>query len=907
MRLRTYWRYTTRSLLRGGQYTLFAIFCVAVGVMVIVALQLIGITVNAALASNIRALNGGDLAVHSETSISEGQLGYFAQLQRQGVITTYSPAAVVDSTTIAAGGSQRVTLWAVDPATFPPSGGIPVIAPSGGAIASLLQGQGAVATDTLLQRLHLQVGDTLTLTTSTGRAGSVTITGEIPNAGVIAARGDLLLSRHTYAGFTNLTGTPAGYIWVFVNVPGHSGATAMRVEAQIQRQFPDLSVTTVQQTQQSAQSEIAGIRTFLRIIGLLALLIGGVGIINTMQVLLRRRFLEIAMLKTQGYRQRDLLLMFGIEALLLGLLGGALGALLGIGLSFVVQALVERAFLLTLPTIIDPLTVLSGIGIGVATTLIFGLLPIIQTSSVRPLAVLRDMDTGGGVRTGAIRAIGLALLLSALFFLLALSILGNLLIALAVVLGAGVALGLLTALFALVAWIISRWPVPNLKRIGSLLAPTPFLLLGLLLLRLAPGFGVLLLALVAIGAIVAILPGAARAEIQLAMRNIGRSRIRSATTLVALFVGVFAIGLGLALGQNFKDFLASQNAAVNRDNAYILASSQDAPRVAAQLRQIPNVANEQVSYAAPARLVAINGHPAPTSAAEGQNEGDLTNLSGVNGFDLAQGSLPPAVLARGARDAHTGRLLTTSDAGTLNAVFPLSESQAPTNLRLGDDVTLSSLSGKSTQTLHVVGFYTGLGTFADLSAILADQQATRMLADGQPYTIYAIRLPLTSQDQALAAIKKAVPNAITLGDVATLSQIDTILNNIIQVIEAVASLAMFAGLVLIANTVALAMLERRRELGILKAIGHTSRGILGMALAEQGLLGVIGAASALLLVSLTAAIFTQLTFQSAAGSHTSITQTLVLAGAATALCMVVAGAVAWRSTRVRPIEVLRYE
>ena len=41
MRLRMYWRYATRSLLRGGQHTLFAIFCVAVGVMVIVAHQVI--------------------------------------------------------------------------------------------------------------------------------------------------------------------------------------------------------------------------------------------------------------------------------------------------------------------------------------------------------------------------------------------------------------------------------------------------------------------------------------------------------------------------------------------------------------------------------------------------------------------------------------------------------------------------------------------------------------------------------------------------------------------------------------------------------------------------------------------------------------------------------------------------
>ncbi|HEY1389536.1 MAG TPA: FtsX-like permease family protein [Ktedonobacterales bacterium] len=898
-----YWRYAIRSLGRGGQHTLFAIICVAVGVMVIVALQLVGLMVNAALTGNIRAFNGGDLAVHSETGIGERQLSYFAQLQSEGTITAYSPAIIDEGATPFGGGLQRVSFWAVDPATFPLAGTMPVISPSGADTATLLRGQGsAVATDTLAQRLHLHIGDTLPLTISSGRAGSVTISGEIATLGVISDRADLLMSRQTYASFRNLTGAPAGYGWVFVNVSGHSDATAARVAAQIHQQFPDLATTTVPQAQQQAQSELDGIRTFLRIIGLLALLIGGVGIINTMQVLLRRRLLEIAMLKTQGYRQRHLLLMFGIEALLLGAIGGVVGALLGIGLSFLVQALVERAFFLTIPTIIEPLTVASGVAIGVATTLIFGLLPIVRTSAVRPLAVLREMGADGA-RASRMATVGLLLLLSALFFLLALGILGNLTVALAVVLGVGLALGLLTAFFSLVAGIISHWPTPSLRRGVSLLALVPFLLIGLLLLRLSTGFGVLLLALVVIGLLVAVLPRAAQAETQLGLRNIGRARVRSATTLVALFVGVFAIGLGLALGQNLKDFIASRNAAVNQDNAYILANSQDAPLVATQLGRLANVSNEQVSLAAPARLMAIDGQAVPT--ASGPSE--TANLTGVNGFDLAKGSLPPATLAQGTQDTHAGRLLNARDAGTRNAVFPLSESDAPDKLKLGDDIVMSSLDGKATQTLHVVGFYTGLGTFAGLSAILTDRGVAATLSNGNPYTIFAVRLPPATQSQDLQAIKQAVPGVITLGDAATLNDIDTILNNIVQVIEVIASLAMFAGLALIANTVALAMLERRRELGILKAIGHTSRGIMGMVLAEQAVLAMVGAYSALLVVSVAATVLTQMTFHTTTESSSSVPLTLALAAATVALCMLVAGGVAWRATHIRPIEALRYE
>lgn len=70
MKTSMYFNYTTRSLWRGGQRTLLAIFCVAVGVMAIVALQLVGLMINTAFNSNIRDANGGDIAVRSQISHS---------------------------------------------------------------------------------------------------------------------------------------------------------------------------------------------------------------------------------------------------------------------------------------------------------------------------------------------------------------------------------------------------------------------------------------------------------------------------------------------------------------------------------------------------------------------------------------------------------------------------------------------------------------------------------------------------------------------------------------------------------------------------------------------------------------------------------------------------------------------
>src|SRR5579884_3893797 len=142
-RLGLYWRYATRSLARGGQRTLLAVFCVAVGVMAIVALQLVGNTVNAALTGNIRADNGGDVSVRSDiTPLSAQALQDFAQLRTSGTLTAYTAVDNQQARTLDASNQlQHYQIYAVDPATFPLAGAPQFVSPSGGSLSSTLGGQ----------------------------------------------------------------------------------------------------------------------------------------------------------------------------------------------------------------------------------------------------------------------------------------------------------------------------------------------------------------------------------------------------------------------------------------------------------------------------------------------------------------------------------------------------------------------------------------------------------------------------------------------------------------------------------------------------------------------------------------------------------------------------------------------
>jgi ABC-type antimicrobial peptide transport system permease subunit len=159
--------------------------------------------------------------------------------------------------------------------------------------------------------------------------------------------------------------------------------------------------------------------------------------------------------------------------------------------------------------------------------------------------------------------------------------------------------------------------------------------------------------------------------------------------------------------------------------------------------------------------------------------------------------------------------------------------------------------------------------------------------------------------KATDVIGQAVPDAFVLNLASLTEFINQLLNDILLTLITIASLSLLAGVIIIANAVALAMLERRRELGILKSVGYTSRSILSEVLLENGVIGGTGALLAMLLVTLAIWLLGIIVFKANFGVSTLITLSLILGSAV--LSMIVSALVAWGAVRVRPLEVLRYE
>lgn len=148
---------------------------------------------------------------------------------------------------------------------------------------------------------------------------------------------------------------------------------------------------------QTPLQSLSAVSTVLNVIGLIvsgiaaiSLLIGGIGIANTMFTSVLERRKEIGIMKAIGARNKDILFIFMIESSLLGLVGGIVGAFLGLALAFSISSL-AGSFLggISLQVQISYPLVLGSIIFSLVLGLLFGAIPALQASKLNPTEALR--------------------------------------------------------------------------------------------------------------------------------------------------------------------------------------------------------------------------------------------------------------------------------------------------------------------------------------------------------------------------------------------------------------------------------------------------------------------------------------------------------------------------------------
>jgi putative ABC transport system permease protein len=145
----------------------------------------------------------------------------------------------------------------------------------------------------------------------------------------------------------------------------------------------DFTIFDQAQLLETASSITATLTILLGGIASISLVVGGIGIMNIMLVSVRERTREIGIRKAIGARGRDILSQFLIEAVTLSLLGGAIGVLLGLGVSALIARIAGWPFTLDAATLLVATAFSAGVGI------VFGVWPARQAAVLDPITALR--------------------------------------------------------------------------------------------------------------------------------------------------------------------------------------------------------------------------------------------------------------------------------------------------------------------------------------------------------------------------------------------------------------------------------------------------------------------------------------------------------------------------------------
>ena len=148
----------------------------------------------------------------------------------------------------------------------------------------------------------------------------------------------------------------------------------------------------IRSQKQGAESLLAitnAIKFFLAAVAGIALIVGGIGIMNIMLVSVEERIREIGLRKAIGAKNNDILFQFLIEAIVVTSIAGIFGIILGVGVSFIISVGVKLFGFDNWDFVIPVYSVILGLGVSSVIGLIFGVLPARRASQLNPIEALR--------------------------------------------------------------------------------------------------------------------------------------------------------------------------------------------------------------------------------------------------------------------------------------------------------------------------------------------------------------------------------------------------------------------------------------------------------------------------------------------------------------------------------------
>ncbi len=372
--------------------TFFLTVAIAVGVAALVAINSFTDNLRESVRQQARALLGADLALSSGTRLSPRSEALLGEVTAAATVPGEAPslARVTSFAAMAwvpaSSGTRLVQVAAVE--TGYPFYGTIDTAPAG-EWGRLAETGGALVDSSLLVALNASVGDTLAL-----GEGRLLIRGTVLNVpgdvGVRAAFGPRVFIPAARVAETKLLtfGSRARYE-VFLKLPAGVDAQPLADRFRPALGAERVNLRTVSEDQRRLNDTLSRLGNYLGLVALIALLLGGLGVASAVHVFIKRKMETVAVLRCLGASARTVLSVYLVQAAVVGLLGSLAGAVLGAGVQLVLPRVLGDFLPVDVAYRLSWRALLSGLGLGLWVALAFSLLPLLAVRRVSPLAVLR--------------------------------------------------------------------------------------------------------------------------------------------------------------------------------------------------------------------------------------------------------------------------------------------------------------------------------------------------------------------------------------------------------------------------------------------------------------------------------------------------------------------------------------
>jgi len=638
-----------------------------------------------------------------------------------------------------------------------------------------------------------------------------------------------------------------------ISVAAQGTATREELVRDLERELPKtVQVRTGVEQANEESGEIATfttiIRYFLLSFGFVALFVGAFVIFNTLSMTVAQRTRELATLRTIGASRRQVLGSVMVEAFAIGLLASLIGLFLGLLLAVGLNELF-KLLEIELPTTSLRLTaggVIASLSVGIVITLLAGLAPALRATRIPPISAVREGATLPPSRLSRYWPYAAVVLIA-----LAVALLGYSLFASDVdIIRRLLAIaGGTLALFVGVALLSSRLVRPLATLVGW-----PARRIGGVAGRLANGNS---------------------------LRNPGRT----AATAAALMIGIALVTFVAVLGAGMRD--SNRQAIEDQIRADLIITSEDG--------YSPFVAGA-TGAAQEASVVEV-----ATDVREevGRAAGSARNISGID---------PELITTGYAFDWKEGSDATLAQLGRNGAVV-WEDFADDKGLSVGDTFTLEAAGGKQAE-LEVKGIVDPPPFYPLLGAVTIPKQTFDSLFELERNRFTFVKVTGGSSEASKDAVDAALekyPDARVQTRKEWIDKEDKEFQQFLSMLYVLLALSVIVSVAGIVNTLILAVFERTRELGMLRAVGMTRRQVRRMIRHESIITALIGAALGLPLGIFLAALIVQALGQYEIQFKVPLGQLIAFAIVAIVVGVMAAILPARRAARLNVLQALQYE